>query len=237
MKALFHHQVGKIRLARGRFGYGITLRLGPRSRYGNTSEEGNTIIRARKAYHEKTFYEVRIETTIFSISKRSKLPSPSLLRFGRYASLLLVLERGQRGESLLTQELIRPWASTCWLGSLKSNLFSDLVCSPCLEVGLSLWCYPSLWLRSPLSCSIQIRFWGLSQLSHPPGKRVPRVRRLPLSDRGALISCNTKESSGRSRSLTKVRDATKTRNWKHISGSRSSFFFLLFDPKFSSLFV
>lgn len=35
-----------------------------------------------------------------------------------------------------------------------------------------------------LSCSIQIRFWGRSTLSHPPGKRVPRVRRLPLSDRG-----------------------------------------------------
>lgn len=32
------------------------------------------IIRAGKAYHEKTFYEVRIETTISSLSKRSKLP-------------------------------------------------------------------------------------------------------------------------------------------------------------------
>lgn len=68
-------------------------------------------IPVRKVYHEKTFYEVRIETTISSLSKRSKLPSPSLLRFGRYASLLLVPWRwkgGQRGESLLTQELIRP---------------------------------------------------------------------------------------------------------------------------------
>lgn len=38
-------------------------------------------------------------------------PSPSLLGFGRYASLLLVpwcWKGGQRGESLLTQELIRP---------------------------------------------------------------------------------------------------------------------------------
>ena len=149
----------------------------------------------------------------------------------------LALERGPKRRKLADSRTHSSLSFNLLTWFLKTY-FSDLVCSPCLEVGVSLWCYPSLWLRSPLSCSIQIRFWGRSQLSHPPGKRVPRVRRLPLSDRGALISCNIKESSGRSRSLTQVRDATKTRNWKHISGiGGSCFFFLLFDPKFSSLFV
>ncbi|KAK1572926.1 hypothetical protein Q3G72_011332 [Acer saccharum] len=35
-------------------------------------EEGDKIIRAWRAYHEKTLYEVRIETTISSLSKRNK---------------------------------------------------------------------------------------------------------------------------------------------------------------------
>ncbi|KAF5943542.1 hypothetical protein HYC85_017619 [Camellia sinensis] len=45
-------------------------------------------------------------------------------------------------------------------------------------------------------------FEGEVMLSHPPGKRVPWVRRLPLRDRGALISCNPKESSGHSLTQT-----------------------------------
>lgn len=39
-----------------------------------------------------------------------------------------------------------------------------------------------------------------------------RHERLHSNQLRALISCNTKESSGRSRSLTQVRDATKTQN-------------------------
>nr|YP_009045775.1 orf117 [Batis maritima]AIC83378.1 orf117 [Batis maritima] len=86
--SLFHYQVGKISKTSERWvGYGTTLGLGPRSRYGNTSEEGNTIIRARKAYHEKTFYEVRIETTISSLSKRSQLSHPTGKRIPRVRRL------------------------------------------------------------------------------------------------------------------------------------------------------
>ncbi|KAF5957207.1 hypothetical protein HYC85_004432 [Camellia sinensis] len=53
------------------------------------------------------------------------------------------LERGPKRRKLADSRTHSSLSFNLLTWFLKTY-FSDLVCSPCLEVGVSLWCYPSL---------------------------------------------------------------------------------------------